>query len=416
MVVRVAPELVDQLLGQAGGKPDLLGPEGLIAGLTKAVLERALHAELTEHLGYERNDPAGAGSGNSRNGTTAKALHTEAGPMVLEVPRDRAGSFEPQIVRKGQTRLEGFNERIISLYASGMTTRDICAHLQEIYGAQVSPDLVSRVTDAVAAEVREWQSRPLDRVYPVIWLDAIVCKVRHEGVVRNKAAHLALGLAADGSKQVLGIWVETAEGAKFWLRVMNELRARGVEDVLVAVCDGLTGLPAAIEAVWPRAWVQTCVVHLIRNSLAFCSYTDRKAVARDLKAIYRADSEAAAAAAFDDVEATWGARYPGIIRLWRNSWERVIPFLAFPPEIRKVIYTTNAVESVNYQLRKVTRNRGHFPSDEALVKLLFLAIKKMERHGRRGLAGGNRAYSWKDALNQFHIYFPDRLDITAIAG
>lgn len=408
--VRFPTDLVDQLMDAVGPDIELNGPDGLLASLQKAVLERALDAELTEHLGYERGDAAGNGSGNSRNGTTPKTLHTETGSIDLEVPRDRAATFNPLIVPKGTTRLDGFNDRIISLYAAGMTVRDIQGHLADMYQVEVSPDMISRVTDAVHAEVKEWQARPLDRVYPVIWVDAIVCKVREEGVVRNKSAYLVLAVDVEGRKQVLGIWVQATEGAKFWLHVLNELRNRGVEDVLVLVCDGLTGLPDVAETVWPAVWVQTCIVHLVRNSLALCSYKDRRRVAADLKAIYRADSEAAAAAALDEVEAAWAFKYPGIIRMWRDKWERVIPFLAFPVEIRKVVYTTNALESVNYQLRKVTRNRGHFPNDDALIKLLYLAIRKMERHGRRGM-GGNSAYSWTQALNQFHIYFPGRLDV-----
>ena len=408
--VRFPTDLVDQLMDAVGPDIELNGPDGLLASLQKAVLERALDAELTEHLGYERGDAAGNGSGNSRNGTTPKTLHTETGSIDLEVPRDRAATFHPLIVPKGTTRLDGFNDRIISLYAAGMTVRDIQGHLADMYQVEVSPDMISRVTDAVHAQVKEWQARPLDRVYPVIWVDAIVCKVREEGVVRNKSAYLVLAVDVEGRKQVLGIWVQATEGAKFWLHVLNELRNRGVEDVLVLVCDGLTGLPDVAETVWPAVWVQTCIVHLVRNSLALCSYKDRRRVAADLKAIYRADSEAAAAAALDEVEAAWAFKYPGIIRMWRDKWERVIPFLAFPVEIRKVVYTTNALESVNYQLRKVTRNRGHFPNDDALIKLLYLAIRKMERHGRRGI-GGNSAYSWTQALNQFHIYFPGRLDV-----
>ena len=408
--VRFPTDLVDQLMDAVGPDIELNGPDGLLASLQKAVLERALDAELTEHLGYERGDAAGNGSGNSRNGTTPKTLHTETSSIDLEGPRDRAATFHPLIVPKGTTRLDGFNDRIISLYAAGMTVRDIQGHLADMYQVEVSPDMISRVTDAVHAQVKEWQARPLDRVYPVIWVDAIVCKVREEGVVRNKSAYLVLAVDVEGRKQVLGIWVQATEGAKFWLHVLNELRNRGVEDVLVLVCDGLTGLPDVAETVWPAVWVQTCIVHLVRNSLALCSYKDRRRVAADLKAIYRADSEAAAAAALDEVEAAWAFKYPGIIRMWRDKWERVIPFLAFPVEIRKVVYTTNALESVNYQLRKVTRNRGHFPNDDALIKLLYLAIRKMERHGRRGI-GGNSAYSWTQALNQFHIYFPGRLDV-----
>jgi putative transposase len=399
--------VVDSLFAQVDSAADILAPDGLIPQLVKKVLERALATELTEHLGYEKHDAAGRCSGNSRNGTTPKTLLTDVGPVDLDVPRDRAGTFEPQVVAKNQTRLEGFNERIISLYARGLTVRDVKAHLEEIYGAEVSPDLISKVTDAVMAELKEWQSRPLDRVYPVMFLDALVAKVRHEGVVINKAAHLAVGVDTDGKKQVLGIWIETNEGAKFWLRVMNELRNRGVEDVLIVCCDGLKGLPEAIETVWPKAWVQTCIVHLMRNSLAFVGYQDRKRVAAALKDIYRAESEEAAAEALGVFDAAWGARYPGITKMWRDNWERIVPFLVFPPEIRKVIYTTNSIESINYQLRKVIKNRGHFPTDDALIKLLYLAIRNIEKKG------GTGTYSWKLALNQFTIFFPNRLDIPA---
>lgn len=403
-------DMIDQLLEENGhDKEDVLGKDGLLAELTKRVVERALNAELDEHLGYERGDAQGNNSGNSRNGSTPKTVHTENGSVGIDTPRDRKGSFEPRLVAKGQTHLEGLSERVIAMYAGGMTTRDIADQLGELYGVEVSRDWVSRVTDEVADEVKLWRARPLDRVYPVVYLDAIVCKVRDEGVVRNKAAHLAVGIDVDGRKQVLGIWIETNEGAKFWTRVLNELRTRGVEDVLVVCCDGLKGLPEAIESVWPAAWVQTCIVHLVRASLNLCSYKDRKLVARALKDIYRAADEDAAAAALEAFDAAWGARYPGITRMWRNAWQQVIPFLAFPPEIRKVIYTTNAIESINYQLRKVTKNRGHFPNDDALMKLLYLAIRNMEKKGRRGM-GVSGTYSWKQALNQFHIFFPGRLD------
>jgi putative transposase len=414
MAVQVRKELVEQLLAEAGDDAEVLGPDGLLAELTKNVLEAALDAELTEHVGYDKGDPKGNNSGNSRNGTTPKTVHTENGSVRLAVPRDRGGSFEPVIVPKHTTRLAGLEQRILGMYAGGMTVRDIRDQLAEIYGVDVSRDVITKVTDAAWAEVREWQSRPLDRVYPVVYLDALVCKVRDEGVVRNKAAHIALGVTMDGRREVLGIWLEPTEGAKFWLRVMNELRARGVEDVLVVVCDGLKGLPEAVEAVWPQTWVQTCIVHLVRASLNLVSYKDRRAVAAALKAIYRADGEAGAAAALDEFDEAWGSRYPAITRMWRDAWERVVPFLAFPPEIRKVIYTTNALESLNYQLRKVTRNRGHFPNDDALIKLLYLAVRNMEKKNRQGL-GKSRSYSWKEALNQFHIYFPDRLDFTSQA-
>lgn len=405
-------ELIDELIDENGyDKQEVLGDDGLLSQLTKRVIERALNAELTEHLGYEPNDPGGNNSGNSRNGTTPKTVHTENGTVELDVPRDRQGTFEPQLVASGQTRLEGLDRRVLGMYAAGMTVRDIRDQLAELYGVEVSADTISRITDEVTDELKAWQARPLDRVYPVVYLDAIMCKVRDEGAVRNKAAHLAVGIDVDGDKHVLGIWLEANEGAKFWTKVMNELRARGVEDVLVVVCDGLKGLPEAVETVWPHAWVQTCVVHLMRNSLALCSYKDRKHVAAALKAIYRAADEHTAAAALEDFEAAWGQRYPGIGRMWRDAWEQVTPFLAFPPEIRTAIYTTNAIESVNYQLRKITKNRGHFPNDDALLKLLYLGVRNMEKKGRRGM-GVSGTHNWKAALNQFHIFFPGRLEHT----
>jgi putative transposase len=407
---KIDPELVDRLMAEAGDDAELLGPDGLLSELTKAVLERALATELTDHLGYEKHDPVGRGSGNSRNGTTSKTVLTDLGAVELDVPRDRNGEFEPKLVPKGVTRLAGFNERVIALYARGMTTRDIQAWLRELYGVEVSADLISTITDAVLDELREWQARPLDPIYPIVYLDAIVCKVRDEGVVRNKAAHIAMGVDVDGRKTVLGIWIETTEGAKFWLRVMTELRNRGVEDVLFVCCDGLKGLPEAIETVWPQAVVQTCVVHLIRGSMRYCGYKERKQVVAALKHVYRAATEAEAEQAFVEFEARYGARYPGIIRLWRDAWERFTPFLAYPPEIRTVIYTTNAIESMNYQLRKITKNRGHFPNDDALLKLLYLGIRNIGNDRRVGSTGG-AGWHWKQALNQFEIYFPGRLQL-----
>jgi putative transposase len=389
---------------------ELLGEQGLLRQMTKAVLERGLAEELTEHLGYEPHERSG--SSNARNGSTPKRLATEAGPVDLEVPRDRDGSFEPRMVRKGQRRLDGIDKIVIGLYARGMTVRDIRAHLVEIYDVEVSPDLISTITDAVLEQVRDWQARPLDRVYPVIFLDAIICKVRTEGVVRNKAAHLAVGVDVDGRKEVLGIWVEATEGAKFWLRVMNEIRSRGVEDVLVVVCDGLTGLPAAIEAVWPDAIVQTCIVHLTRASLRWVNYKDRKKVAAQLRQIYAAPTEQAARQALDGWgDSEIGRQYPAIKRHWEAAWEQVIPFFAFPPEVRKVIYTTNMIESINYRLRKISKTRGHFPTDDALVKLLYLGCRDLgvdhiRQTAGRGLATG----SWTAALNQFDLMFPGRLD------
>jgi putative transposase len=407
----IGAEQAEALIAQAREHGvELLGERGLLRQMTKAVLERALAEELTDHLGYEVGDPAGQGSGNSRNGYSPKTLLTEAGAVDLEVPRDRNGTHQPRIVRKGQRRIDGIDKIVIGLYAHGMTVRDIQGHLADIYDIDVSPDLISKITDAVIEEVREWQARPLEPVWPVIFLDAIICKVRDAGTVKNKAAHLAVGVDLDGKKEVLGIWVEHTEGAKFWLRVMNDLKARGVEDVLIVVCDGLVGLPAAVEAVWPQTVVQTCIVHLTRASLRWVNYKDRKRVAAQLRQIYAAPTEQAARDALD----TWtdseiGRKYPAIKRQWEAAWQQVIPFFAFPPEVRTVIYTTNMIESINYRLRKVTKTRGHFPTDEALVKLLYLACRDMGRTHRAG-QGGRSSYNWKAALNQFDLMFPGRLD------
>jgi putative transposase len=402
-------ELADQLLGKAQAEGvELLGPEGLLSQVTRAVLERALAEEMTGHLGYEKHDPAGRGSGNSRNGSTPKTVLTDVGAVDLAVPRDRAGSFEPKIVRKGQTRLEGFNERIIALYARGMTTRDIRAHLREIYGVEVSPDLISRVTDGVLEELAEWQSRPLDAVYPVIFIDALMVKIR-DGVVTNRAVYLAIGIDCDGEKQVLGVWVgpTTGESSKFWLSVLSEVKARGVADVCIVCCDGLTGLPDAIGVVWPAATVQLCVVHLIRASLRYASRKYWVPLSRDLRPVYTATDEAAAAAALEDFATAWQDRYPAIVKLWRAHWAEFTPFLAFPPEVRRVIYTTNLIESVNARLRKVTRNRGQFPSEQAALKVLYLAVRNLADY--RGPNTGIRSSGWKQALQAFTIYFEGRI-------
>lgn len=405
----VDQELADQLLARAQAEGiDLLGPDGLLSQVTKAVLERALAEEMTEHLGYEKHDPAGRGSGNSRNGTTGKTLLTEVGGIDLEVPRDRNGSFAPRIVRKGQTRLDGFNERIIALYARGLTTRDIRAHLREIYDVDVSPDLISRVTDAVLEELAEWQARPLDRVFPVMFIDALTVKIR-DGVVANRPVYIAIGIDCDGAKQVLGLWVgpTTGESAKFWLTVLSELKARGVTDVCIVCCDGLTGLPDAIGAIWPQAVVQLCVVHLIRASLRYASKKDWGPLTRDLRTIYTAVDETDAAAALDAVEQRWSQRYPTIVKLWRAHWAQFVPFLAFPPEVRRVIYTTNLIESINARLRKVTRNRGQFPSEQAALKVLYLAVRNLEEYRRPNV--GTRSSGWKQALQAFTIYFEGRI-------
>jgi putative transposase len=402
----ITPELLDQLLANYEKPEDLTGENGLFKQLKKALIERALGAELTEHLGYEKGDPAGRGSGNSRNGTSSKSILTEDGEIEITVPRDRAGSFEPQLIAKGQTRFDGFDDKILSLYARGMTVREIQGHLAELYGAEVSPDLISRVTDAVLEEVREWQSRPLDAVYPIVFFDALRVKIRDEGLVKNKAVYVALAYNGDGEKDVLGLWIEQTEGAKFWLRVINELKARGVNDILIAVVDGLKGFPEAITSVYPQTLVQTCIVHLIRNSLAFVSWKDRKAILPSIKAIYRAESADAALLRLAEFEAEWGKRYPAIGQIWRNAWEHVVPFFAFAPGIRKMIYMTNAVEALHRSLRKIIKTRGSFPTDEAALKLLYLAIRNAGVHWRRPV-------EWTAAMGQFAIHFGARFPGTA---
>jgi transposase-like protein len=405
----VDEQLADELLGRAQSEGvELLGPDGLLSQVTKAVLERALGEEMTEHLGYEKHDPAGRGSGNSRNGTTGKRLRTEIGGIDLDVPRDRNGSFEPRIVRKGQTRLDGFNERIIALYARGLSTRDIRAHLREMYDVEVSADLISRVTDAVLEELQEWQSRPLDRVYPVVFIDALTVKIR-DGVVTNRPVYLAIGIDCDGAKQVLGLWVgpATGESSKFWLTVLSDLKSRGVADVCIVCCDGLTGLPDAISVVWPAATVQLCVVHLIRASLRYASKRDWGPLTKDLRLIYTAVDEIAAEAALEGFEQRWAQRYPAIAKLWRGHWAEFVPFLAFPPDVRRVVYTTNLIESMNARLRKVTRNRGQFPSEQAALKVLYLAVRNLDEF--RGPTVGPRSSGWKQALQSFTIYFEGRI-------
>jgi putative transposase len=405
----VDDELADQLLAKAEAEGvELLGPDGLLSQVTKAVLERALDEELTEHLGYEKHDLAGRGSGNSRNGTTSKRLLTEAGAVDLDVPRDRGGSFEPKIVRKGQSRLDGFNDRIIALYARGMTTRDIRAHLREIYGVEVSPDLISRVTDGVLDELTEWQSRPLDSVFPVVFIDALMVKIR-DGVVANRPVYVAIGIDCDGAKQVLGMWVgaSTGESAKFWMNVLSELRNRGVKDVCILCCDGLSGLPDAVTTIWPQTTVQLCVVHLIRASLRYASRKYWPALAKDLRTIYTATDATAAESALEAFAEAWEQRYPAIVRLWRTHWSEFVPFLAFPPEVRRVIYTTNLIESLNSRLRKVVRNRGQFPSEQAALKVLYLAVRNLEDYRRPNV--GIRSSGWKKALQAFTMYFQGRI-------
>lgn len=395
-------DLIDQLLAGYSQPEDLTGKDGILKQLTARLVERALQGEMSAHLGREPHERSPAG-GNARNGTGEKTLKTELGPMPIEVPRDREGSFDPQLIKKRQTRFTGFDEKILGMYARGMTVRDIQGHLEDMYGVDVSPDLISRVTSAVADDVVAWQGRPLDAVYPIVYLDALVVKVRDQGVVRNKSVYLALGVTMLGSKEVLGLWIEQNEGAKFWLKVVNELKTRGVRDILIACCDGLKGFPEAIEAVFPSAVVQTCIVHMIRNSLRFVSYKDRKDLVKDLRPVYSAASREEAKVALEAFEQKWGRRYPMIGDSWRSNWERVVPFLDFPPEVRKVIYTTNAIESLNSTLRKLLHYRGHFPNDDAVMKLLYLALGNAEKRWQRSIR------DWSKVLGQFSIFFKERI-------
>ena len=406
MTSTIKPEILDELLAGVSSPDDLMGDAGLFRQLKKALMERALGGELTHHLGYEKHDPVGRGSGNSRNGHSSKTVLTEDGELDLAIPRDRAGTFEPQLVPKGVTRLDGFDSKVISLYARGLTVREIQGHLKEIYGTEVSPDLISKVTDAVLEEVKDWQGRPLDACYPVVFFDALRVKIRDEGLVKNKAVYVALALDGEGHKHVLGLWIEQTEGAKFWLKVMNDLKTRGVQDILIAAVDGLKGFPEAIGAVFPETVVQTCIVHLIRNSMAFVSWKDRKAIMPDLKAIYRAESAEAAQDRLSEFEARWDAKYPAVGQSWRRAWDHVIPLFAFAPYIRKMIYTTNAVESLNRSLRKIIKTRGSFPNDEAALKLLYLAIQNAGIHWRRPI-------EWTAAMGQFAVLFGDRFALSA---
>lgn len=398
-------ELLDELMKNYKKPEDLIGESGLLKQLTKALIERAMKTEMTAHLGYEKHDPDGKKSGNSRNGKSKKTIKGEFGNMEIAVPRDRNSTFEPVIIPKGETRFTGFDDKIISMYARGMTTRDIQAHLQEMYGVEVSPTLVSQVTDAITEEVMLWQNRPLEEVYPIIYLDAVRVKVRHNSTVINKAVYLAIGITWDGAKEVLGMWIAETEGAKFWLQVVTELKSRGVNDIFIACVDGLKGFPEAIEAVFPKAQVQLCIVHMVRNSLRFVSWKQRKEVAADLKIIYQAATVDQAEANLTAFAKKWDASHPTIAKSWRNNWERIIPMFSYPPEIRKAIYTTNAIESLNMSLRKVTKNRGSFPNDEAMTKLLYLAMKNISKKWTLPIR------DWKSAMNQFTILFEGRMPV-----
>ena len=415
----VSPDAIDKMLADADAAGMALdGPDGLLGQLTRTVLERALGAELDDHLGYVRGDPAGNGTGNSRNGHYPKTVTTSTGPVRIAVPRDRNSTFAPVIVRKGRRRTGQVDDMILSLYARGMTTRDIGAHLEEVYGAQVSPALISRITDVVAEEITAWQTRPLDAFYPILYIDALVVKVRDGGGVENKAAYLVTGVDIDGFKHVLGIWLGASEGSRYWAGVLAELRNRGIKDVLFVCCDGLTGQPEAIEAAWPRAITQTCVIHLIRSSLKYVAWDQRKKAAAAMRPIYTAVNETAAKAALENLRREFGKKNPGLVAAWERAWPQFIPFLESGAAIRRVIYTTNAIESVNYQLRKITRNRGHFPDDDAAIKLLYLGIRNITgRHidgdgltrerGRRGTG----TLGWKAALNALAVHFGDRVPL-----
>ena len=400
----VPQELLAQLLADYKRPEDLIGENGLLKQLTKLLVEKALDAELTEHLGHARHEAVANAAGNTRNGKSKKTLKGEFGELPIEVPRDRHGSFEPQLIPKHQTRWNGFDDKIISLYARGMTVREIQSHLQEMYGAEVSPSLISSVTDAVSEEVKTWQARPLDAIYPIVYLDCIHVKVR-EGAVRVKAVYLAIGINMNGEKEVLGLWLAQTEGAKFWLQVVTELRNRGVQDIFIACVDGLKGFPDAIEAVFPEAVVQLCIVHMVRHSLNYVSWKRRKEVAADLRRIYTAATAEEAELMLAEFEARWDAEYLPIGQSWRRNWNRLTPFFDYPPEIRKVIYTTNAIESVNMSLRKLTKNRGSFPSDEALTKLFYLALRNISQKWTMPIR------DWKAALTRFTIQFGDRISV-----
>ena len=403
---RISDDVIDELLAGASTEAEIAGPGGLLARLTKRLIERAMDVELSDHLGYEPHAEPPGGTGNTRNGSTPKTLITEQGPVALDTPRDRNGSFEPKIVRKRQRRFVGFDDKILALYSRGLSTRDIEAHLAEIYGVKVGRDLISKVTDAVMDDVRAWQQRPLEDVYPVIFLDCLVLKIREGGSVQRRACYLALGITLDGERDVLGMWFQETEGAKFWMQVLADLKQRGVRDVLICCVDGLKGFPEAIEAIFPTTTVQTCIVHLIRLSLKYVPRREREPVARDLKPIYTAVDADAAQDALERFDEKWGQRFPVITKAWLDAWEYVTPFLAFPDEVRRVIYTTNAIEALNRQLRKAIKTKGHFPNEDAARKLIYLALLN-------AVPQWTRCRNWTTALLAFKIHFGDRLPDTA---
>ena len=397
------PDLIDLLLADYKKPEDLIGENGILKQLTKAIVERALKAELAAHLGHDKHEAVANESGNTRNGSSAKTLKGDFGVLPIEIPRDRDGSFDPQLITKHQTRWTGFDDKILSLYARGMTVREIQSHLEEMYGTEVSPTLISSVTDAVMEEVKAWQARPLDELYPIVYLDCIHAKVRDSGAVRVKAVYLALGVNLHGQKELLGLWVAQTEGAKFWLHVVTELKNRGVQDIFIACVDGLKGFPEAIEAVFPKTTVQLCIVHMVRYSLNFVSWKLRKVVAADLRTLYTAATVEEAELRLAEFDTKWGAVYPSIVQSWQRNWPRLVPFFDYPAEIRKVIYTTNAIESVNMSLRKVTKSRGSFPNDDALIKLYYLALRNISKKWTMPI------HDWKAALNRFTILFDGRM-------
>ena len=407
----VSERLLDAVIGGmvAGkrGDGEVLGSDGVLGELTRRVIERALSEELSEHLGYPAGHAPPGGVGNSRNGGTPKTLLTDHGPVAIDTPRDRQGRFEPQLVRKGQRRVAGLDEKIVALYGGGMTTREIETYMADLYGPGVSRETVSRVTAGVLEDAKAWQTRPLETIYPILYLDALIVKIRDGNAVRNMACYLAIGVNLDGERDVLGIWFQKTEGAKFWMAVLTDLKARGVADVLVCCVDGLTGFPDAIEAVFPKTWVQTCLVHLVRSSLRFVPYKDMRAVAQDLKAIYTAANRDAAWEQLEAFAERWDPKYPMISASWTEHWERIVPFLAFPPELRRAVYTTNTIEALNRQIRKTIKTRGSFPDEDSARKLLYLAITRAQRKWRH-------TYNWRSALTAFRIHFGDRIPDTAI--
>jgi len=397
--------LIDELLEDCQNPKDILGKNGLLKQLTKRLVERTLEAELSDHLGYEPHHIKGRGSGNNRNGKGHKTVQSDTGALEIEVPRDRNATFEPQLVKKRQRRLEGFDDKVLALYSRGLSTRDIQGQLEELYGAEVSPTLISNVTNAVMEDVRAWQSRPLSAVYPILYFDALFVKSRQEGPVKNKAVYLALGINLEGEKELLGLWIAETEGSKFWLTVFNELKSRGVQDCFIACVDGLSGLPEAIETVFAHTQVQLCIVHKLRNSFKYVPWKDRKAVAKDLRAVYGAATLAEAEEALERFSENWDAKYPAISPSWRADWERLTVFFDYSPEIRKVIYTTNAIESLNYSLRRMLKTRGSFPNDDSIQKILYLAINRVSKKWTMPIR------NWKAALNQFVILFGDRVPV-----